>query len=394
MSAIDPRFKSTIPASAGVVPFTPDALDPMTAFQRSLPVLEAKERAAEARHLELLRQRDAGEILGTEAFDLLAAAGDAKIAATAEIATRRRVAEAAEAALPPGNRLVFMIKTPTSLERDQLNVRLVSMGLTSVSDEQLRASLIETLYEVNWQQEFEDPELNEEAYADEKAALLDGYWQKEIIQANAFAEWRMQETERLLDQVNGGPVTDAETMPVRLITVREEAQVKLLVDRLMEEPRMRRILGKRIDFSRRNANIMVRLHLIDIEGWDHSTLNRDRFNDALSEEAVCYLRESIVAVYGKAVGDQAWLELVGFIDGIYALEDFERGNSDSPLAKPLDPTGSTGPSGDIATRDGNSTGLLTVPVPADASGMITAVSSTTISGHAATIISNGPTAAA
>lgn len=389
MSAIDARTKATIPLIGGIVPYTPPVLDPLGTFQKKLPLLEATARAAEAKHIELLRQRDAGEIVGTHASDLLAAAGDAKIAALAAIADARKAAEATAAEI--GAPMVFLVKTPTSLERDQINVRLVSLGLTTVTDEQLRASMIETLYEIDWQRELADEKIDSVAYADDMAAFMDGVWQKEGIQGDAFAEWRAQETERLLDVYNGAPPREAEEAPPRLISVRDEARMRLLVDRLMEEPRMRRILGKRLDFSRRNAAIIVQINLRGVEGFGEGTLQFDKFQDVLTEASVNHLRESIVQTYGKAVGDRAWLELVSFIDGLYGLDEFETGNSDSPLEKPLDPTGSIVPSGDISTNDGSSTVSPIEPVLADGSGTIIAKSSDSISECAVLPTSNGPT---
>lgn len=351
MNISDPRFRATIPSSATTMRYTPSTLDPLGAFNRRLPLLEADAADAERAHNELVEQQRVGTIVGTHASDMIAEAWSKKIDLFAKVSNERRKAEEAfaEIGLPP----TFIIKVPTAVEREQINVRLVQMGLTSVSDEQLRASLIETLYEVKWSVELENPEINDEAHADELAALLDGFWQQEIIQGQAFAQWRSQELERSLDEMSGAPARPAEPTPPRIISVRQEAQVRILTDRLMEEPRMRRIIAKRLDFARRNAVIIVRMNLVGVEGLDVELIHEPLMN-VLTEDSVNALRNAIDARFGKQRGNDAWVELVGHIDLLYSLDEFERGNSDSPLGKPLDQTGSIAPSGATAISDGSS----------------------------------------
>lgn len=389
MTAIDPRFKSTIPVHAGVTQFKPAALDPLGQLNRDLPLLESAARDAEARCIELTRQRSAGEIAGAEADELLAEAMAQKASAFAAITERRAEAEALAKAI--GNSPVFVIKVPTAIEREQINVRLVEMGLTTISDEQVRASLIETIYEVDWCSELQRADLDLETYRDQTASELESFWQRQRVQSQAMAEWSEQATERLLDMFNGAPRTDWEEPPVRVVSVREEAKMQLLVDRLMEEPRMRRILARKLDFSRRNAMIIVRIHLRAVDGLGIDPVP-DPFTDALSEQSAAAVREALEQRYGRERGDRAWLELVAFIDGLYVLEDFERGNFDSPLAKRPDPTGSPEPSGDTSINGGNSTGSDTGPARDAGSATITAKSSGSTSGAVTQITSNGPTA--
>lgn len=391
MTAIDPRFKSTIPVHAGVTEFTPASLDPLGRFNKDLPGLEAAAQDAADRHAELMRRRDAGEIVGTHAEDLLVAAAAEKIGTLAAIANRRNEAE--ELAKRIGPPPVFAIKVPTAVEREQINVRLVEMGLTTVSEEQVRCSLIETIYEIDWSMELQRADLDSDTHADDTANRLDAYWQKQAIQAQAFDAWRAQETERLLDRAAGAPPVAAEEMPVRLVSPREEARMQLLVDRLMEEPRMRRILAKRLDFSRRNAMIIVRINVRAVHGLGID-VSPDPMTNALIEESAAALREAFEKRYGRDLGTRAWLELVTYIDSLYGLEEFEQGNSDSPLAKPLDPTGSIAPSGDTSTNGGSSTGSDTGPVPDAGSVMITARLSDSISAAETPNTSNGPTGAA
>lgn len=395
MNISDPRFRATIPSSATTMRYTPPTLDPVGAFNRRVPLLEADAADAERAHNDLVEQQRAGTIVGTHASDMIAEAWSKKIDLFAKVSNERRKAEEAfaEIGLPP----TFIIKVPTAVEREQINVRLVQMGLTSVSDEQLRASLIETLYEIKWAAELEKPEIDDEAHADELAALLDGFWQQEIIQGQAFAEWRTQEVERTLDEMNGAPARPAEPTPSRLISVRQEAQVRLLTDRLMEEARMRKILAKRLDFARRNAVIIVRMNLVGVEGLDVELVHEPLMN-VLSEDSVNALRNAIDDRFGKQRGNDAWVELVAHIDLLYSLDEFERGNFDSPLGKPLDQTGSIGLSGDTAISDGSSMASTIAAAPVAAFATITgsAFASTSECEEAADSGpgSNGPTDAA
>lgn len=393
MSAIDPRFRATIPVHAGVTQFKPASLDPMGQFAKDLPLLEARAQDAADKHIELLRKRDAGEIVGTHAEHLLVAAAEEKIATLGAIANRRNAAETLFKMIGPPP--VFVIKVPTALEREQINVRLVEMGLTTVSEEQTRASLIETIYEVDWAAETQRNDLNVEAYADDLANALDTYWHKQKVQDEARERWSAQELERMLDRRDGAPAVEAEEMPHRLIKPRDEAKMQLLVDRLMQAPRMRRLLGKRLDFSRRNAMIIVRINLRAVDGLGvDASVVPEPLTNALSEDSAGAVREALDQRYGRDLGSRAWLELVSFIDTLYSIDEFERGNSDSPLEKPLDPTGSTGPSGDTSINGGSSTVSATDQV-LDAGSVTTIARLCDSTLEAETpITNNGPTAAA
>jgi hypothetical protein len=357
MTAIDPRFKAPIASSAASpAPFVPLSLDPLRRLAQELPFLEQNVGSL----------RDAGE---DEAAD----------AALIEINNRRRIADEEAMRMPPPPE--FQIRTPTPLERDQLSSRLLELGLTNVSQEQIRASMIEALYEIDWAAEGDDIVADEERLgfnegrAEEHATFLDGIWQREDVQVTAYAKWREQETERVLDRLDGAPEREATPMPTRIVSVRDEARARLLADRLLETPRMRRLVAKQIDFGRRNAMLIARINLLGVISPVLSPFAPDPVSNLVAESDVERMRGELAAAYGAKLAGQAWVELVDRIDTLYRLDEFETGNFDSPLEKPSDPTGSTGPSGDIATSGGPSTTSCIEALPADESVTITDKSS-------------------
>lgn len=391
MIITDPRIKSPIPVHAGVIQFTPPSLDPMGQFERALPMLEAAATEADDRVIKLMRERDEGKIVGTHAEHMIRDAGFAKIEAVAQIGRRRK--EASALAERVGAPPKLTVKVPTAVEREKLNVRLIELGVTTISEDQIRASLIETIYEIDWARDLGRPNLDVATYADETAAALDSYWQKQAVQAEANQRWREQEMERMLDRSAGAPYVSADELPPKLVSPREDARMQLLVDRLMEEPRMRRIMAKRLDFTRRNAMILARINVRAVSGMGVD-VSPEPITDALSEEDAARVREAFDVAYGKELGNQAWIELIGFIDGLYGLEEFEVGNSASPLGKSLAPTGSSEPSDAMPSNGGNLTASDIDQAPDAASGTTTAKSSDSTSGAVVPITSNGPTDAA
>ena len=391
MSFPDPRATAHIPMTAGTEPFTPPVLDPWRQFQRDLPLLEAAVKSAQER-LDAHRCQaisDSLEIVGAHGQQQKGLEDELERASSQLV--RRREAARAEAeriGKPP----VFLIKIPTATERDMLNSRLVQLGLTTVSDDAMRSSMIEAIYEIDWRKEV-DGVTDLDSYQDELASFLDGYWQREGVQIEAQQRWHQQEVERLLDIAAGAPAVGAEEMPARLISVRDVNKARLLCDRLAETPRLRKLIAKKLDFSRRNAQLLVQMHLVKVNGIDGLSFVRDARDDALDAQTVLELRDALERLYGKKTGEQAWIELVSHIDRLYSLDEFEEGNSASPPEKPSDLTGSDDRSGAPASSDGNLTASNIGRAP-DA-GSVTIIDSSFVTGSAGTIstTSLGPTVA-
>lgn len=383
---IDPRMIAPIATSTStLLEFTPDSLDPLAQFERERPMLDAEIRKAGR---SLAAARAAGADTSPEQVGRLESEADA---AEARLAMRRQAArdaadEIAERGIvsPP----VFLLAQPSASDREKLNMRLMQLGLTTISQEQIRASMIEAIFEVDWGKGDEN-----DSHRDELANFLDGIWQREMIQMQAFDAWREQEAERILDELNGAPPRQAEMQPPRVISVRDEAKAVLLTQTLTDTPRMRDIIARRLDYDRANAVLAVRLQLRGIAGESIlSPVCVDARTDAVPEAQVLSMQQELEDMYGARRANDAWLELVARVNSLFALDGFERGNSDSPRGKQSDPTGSDAPSGDTGINGGCSTTSSTEAPPAGESATTTARSSGSIFEVAAPTARSFPTA--
>lgn len=284
----------------------------------------------------------------------------------------------------------FTIAIPTSVERDQLNSRLVALGLSQPTQEVLRATMIDELFYQRWYEPEDGQEFDanrNETIAEEHANLLDSVWMRSQAHDAAIESWQEQERERSKDEMAGAPYRPATPMPVKVISARDNARAQLLIDRMMaQSQRMRDLAANQMDFARRNAMMLVRMHLVAAP-WADFPVERDPKNNAISAEAVSNLRE--------AMDDTSWTQLVGHIDRMYQLDGYERKNSVSPLESSPLPGGSTEPSDVSADSGGNSTTSNIVPLHADASETTTDRSSVSgiVSGGVSPLpgLNNSPT---
>jgi hypothetical protein len=138
--------------------------------------------------------------------------------------------------------------------------------------------------------------------------------------------------------------------------------MQLLVDRMMSQSqKLRDLAGQNLDFARRNAILLVRMHVVGVRGFEVSVpIERDRLTNALPEAAVLALREK--------VDDVSWNQLVGHIDELYKIDGGEEKNSVSPPEKLSPPNGSTEPSDNPARSGGSSTGSSSTQAPEGESG--------------------------
>jgi hypothetical protein len=259
----------------------------------------------------------------------------------------------------------FILSVPTATDREQINSRLISLGLSQVTQEQIRATLIEELYYQDWGKGSDEAN---EAEADEIANFLDGCWQRVDAHNMALERWQEQEIERVLDEAAGAPSRERAEQPPKIITVRENARMQRVIERMMADSQaMRDMAAKRNDYQRRNALLLARIHVIDASNVGGLTLERDPRTRTLSEETVLALREQ--------VDDASWGDLITTIDQMYRLEETERKNSVSPPASSSTPGGSSEPSADTSASGGSSTSSNTDPAPSGASERITGKSS-------------------
>ncbi len=274
---------------------------------------------------------------------------------------------------------MFLITVPTTNEREQINSRLVSLGLRQVTQEQIRATMVEELFEQDWAAPGETltPAENE-ARAEETANFLDSVWMRQEAHDAAIQQWQEQEIERVIDEAEGAPPVPRADMPPKIISMRESARMQLLVDRMMTaSQRLRDLAAANLDFGRQNALLLVRMHVVGIVGFEPKVpIERDKRTNALPGSAVLALREQ--------VDDPSWQDLVGFIDRLYSVDKSEEKNSDSLLEKQPHPDGSIERSDAPASSGGNSTVSSSEPVLAGGSATTTDPSFNSTSGSSTT----------
>jgi hypothetical protein len=273
---------------------------------------------------------------------------------------------------------VFLIAIPTSVEREQINSRLVALGLSQVTQEQIRATMIEELFHQDWSEPGQEPLTEEQnlTKAEDHANFLDGCWLRQMAHDTAIKEWQEQEVERLIDEAEGAPARLRAELPPKIITVREQSRMQLLVDRMMStSQKLRDLAAANMDFARQNAVLLMRMHLVGVKGFEPKLpLDRDPRTNTVPEEAILSLREQ--------VDDASWGDVVTYIDRLYVVSEDEEKNSDSLPGKlsPLD--GSIEPSDDQDSSGGNSKGSTSTPLPGGASETTTATSSASTSDSA------------
>lgn len=269
--------------------------------------------------------------------------------------------------------LVFTLKIPTSIERDQINSRLIRLGLSNVSQQHMRATMIEELFEMDWGKGSKEAN---EAEAEDIANFLDGCWQRQEVHDEAIGKWEEQERERIMDEAYGAPARERAPLPPKIISVRELARMHLLVDRVMSESqRMRDLTAKATDFNRANSVLLFRIHVKAVRRGNESLpIEWDQALDVMTEQSFAEIRE--------AIDDPTWNDVVAHINNMYILNGYEEKNSDSPLEKLPGQTGSVEQSGGTEASGGNSMTSSISPVPAAGSATIIELSSGSISDSA------------
>jgi len=355
--------------STALVPveFIPDNQDADRLKRERVASLRASEQANERQRATLKERYESREIENPEYRTSLEDCYSADARIRDEYEQLERDLEMLREAYPTPQR--FLILVPTSVERDQINSRLIALGLMQVTQEMIRATMIEELFHQDWTQPGEEKidASENEARAEEIANFLDGVWLRQSAHDLAITRWEEQEQERVLDQMNGAPPSERAELPPKIITVRENARMQVLIDRMMtQSQRLRDLAAANTDFGRRNAVLLVRMHVVGINFDVGVPIERDKRTRALSEEAANALRET--------VDDVSWNKLVAHIDRLYLLDEAERKNSVSLPEKPPLPNGSIEPSAGPGSNGGSSTDSSSAPPPAVASETITGTS--------------------
>lgn len=278
--------------------------------------------------------------------------------------------EAGEIASKP----IFWLRVPTGADRDGLQGRLIDLGLRSVSQGLIRATLIDDLWN-----HYPDDE------AENHANLLDRVWQLAEMEEVARQLWVEQETQRVLDEMNGAPPIEPFPAPRRIISVRDQARSDLIVDHMSKcSTRVRALIAEQTNSAKAATFVMLRMQLAGY--FDVPNIENRNPSDAI-------LVDNEVAVIREALSDDAWTELISYINAMYGLSEEERKNSVSPLEKQSDLTGSLEPSGESQTGNGGtSTTSITEPAPTGESATITAPSCDTTSAVECRKIQHSPMA--
>lgn len=246
---------------------------------------------------------------------------------------------------------LFHLKVPTPDQRDMLATTLSRMGVRPVSQEIMRATLIDALYDRG----------NDEQ-ADLDAEMLETFWQTGMLDEQALASWHEQEIERQRDIAAGAPWVPPVPMPKAVTSARMKAKARLLVDEMTtSSPRMIALLERQMDYNRHQAFVLVR---IGVAATSMPGLKLEFGIDG-------YLTEASAHAIRNALADTVWLELIEKIDESYRLTGEEEKNSVSPLEPPSGPSGSAEPSDASASSDGKWTDSNTGPAPSDASATTT-----------------------
>lgn len=374
-----PRATPPIPTSnLALTPFTPSVQDADRYEREKTEALGKRGAALERRRRALVEQTVYGDKETLDAIAEKRAIDQDQALLDGEYETMRQKAAEMRARYPKP--MTFFLTVPTSVEREQINSRLITLGLNQVTQEEIRATMIEELYAQDWTPPGAEPlePSQNEAHADSLADFLDSVWLRQEAHDAAITQWQEQEVERVIDEMEGAPARERAEPPVKIITVREGSRLQLLVNDMMaRSERLRALAARQQDFARQNSMMLVRMHVAGVEGFTPTVpLERHPRLRALSAEAVDALREQI--------DDATWHELVTHIDSCYKVDGGERKNSDSPLGKPPLPSGSTEASGDTASSDGSSTNSSTTHRLVDESVMTIDRSSTSISGSSET----------
>lgn len=238
--------------------------------------------------------------------------------------------------LGPDTAVVFLVKPLTQADMDRLGFELFRFNIVPVTTDTFRATMIDEIFEIYGEVEGE-----------EKAALMDEFWQSEDLFSNQLADWDIAERDRLWDESRGAPKRPAAPVPQRTMPVRRRAKAQLFAEEVKSRSRrMRDLTIEMQSYEPRQREGITRLVL---EGWSGVKTPFAKPDGIVSEEAY----EALKAEIGKP----ALAELHEFIMSLGSVDEDERGNSASPPESGSALTGSQEPSGEADSSDG--------PFPAD-----------------------------
>lgn len=242
----------------------------------------------------------------------------------------------------------FLIRDLTQADYEQVGVELFRHNIVPMSQESFRAHFINEIYEIY-----------EEAAAEEKANLLDVYWQAEDIYNEAVARWSEQEEQRILDMQFGAPKREPAPRPEHTMHVRERARATALADDVRRQSRKLRDINIEMNtYALRQKEGMVRVVLVGWSGFETEFAQDDTLTITTDEAWEALKRE---------IGQEAVGTLMKSVMAGEYVDPTERGNSDSPPVTTPGLTGSPEQSDASEPSAGTSTESSTSPAQPDAS---------------------------
>jgi hypothetical protein len=234
----------------------------------------------------------------------------------------------------PATDPTFLIKPMTQEDFDRLGFELFRHNVSPVTQDTFRATLIEEVFNL-----YGDVE------GEEKANLLDEYWQGEDLINMQIGDWQAREQERLWDQSRGAPRRDPEPPPVRTVSIRRRSAASLFAEEVKNRSmKIRDLTIEMQSYEPRQRDGITRLV---IEGWSGLETKFAKTDGIVPKDVFEALR--------REIGKEALAEIHTFIMSLGNIGETEAGNSDLPLENESDQTGSQEQSGASASSDGPST---------------------------------------
>lgn len=257
----------------------------------------------------------------------------------------------------------IILREPTDHESDLLGMELFRRGVSPVTQETIRATMIDEIYILFTTEVDGAPD---ESKPDEMAALLEEVWQHEGAYQAAVEIWKEQEIQRRRDKALGAAVPEADEFPKNACPVRTKARSQLLIDDVTaRSQRIRDLIVQQNGYEYAQRRMIARLYITDWKNCGAKPVFVQG-DELLTEESLDGL--------WKEIGPVARREVEREIESSFDLGEEERKNSDLPAGSGLEESGSPAPSDGSASSDGSLTGSSSEQTPADASDGTTAAS--------------------
>lgn len=237
-------------------------------------------------------------------------------------------------ALGADSPVVFLVKPMTQEVSDRLGFELFRYNISPITQDTYRAQMIEEIFV-----------LFGEVKGEEKANMMDEFWQCEDLFGSQIEEWKVREQERIWDQSRGAPRRDPEPPPLRTLSIRRRSQGQLLADVVRNASiKMRELTIDMQSYEPRQREGITRMV---ITGWSGLSTLFSKPDGIVPDDIYQQLKNEI--------GKEAIAELQQFVMSLIIVDTVEAGNSDSPPESGSDQIGLPEPSGGSAGSDGPST---------------------------------------